>query len=144
MTDEVAAAGLPDPTPLARPRMPAAFPVDALPSWASNYVKALATATQTPADLAGCCVLGVLATCGGGRAVVAPRRGWREPVNLYLLPVMPPGSRKTAVASDTTRPLYEAEEELAEKAAGDAVEALMLKGIAQKAAEKAMKAASDK
>lgn len=134
---------MPEPTPLERPRTPARFPVDALPGWAADYVRAEATATQTPDDLAGCCVLGVLAACGGGRAVVQPRRGWREPVNLYLLPVMPPGSRKTAVASDTTRPLYLAEEELAELATGKMVEAMMLRGIADKAAEKAMRAASN-
>lgn len=134
---------LPDPTPLQAGRAPATFPVDALPTWAANYVAAESTATQTPADLAGCCVLGVLAACGGGRVVVQPRRGWREPVNAYLLPVMPPGSRKSAVISDTTRPLYQAEEELSLETTGKMVEAMMTRGIAEKAAEKAMRVAAN-
>lgn len=139
----LAAADLPEPTPLQPTRVPARFPVDALPQWAANYVTAEANATQTPTDLAGCCVLGVLAACAGGRAVVQPRRGWREPCNLYLLPVMPPGSRKSAVCADATRPLYDAEQELTEQVRGEIIEAVMLRDIATKTAEKAMRGAAN-
>jgi len=138
-----AAAPLPDPTPLRAPRRPVAFPVAALPGWASAWVTAEATATQTPEDLAGCCVLGVLAACAGGRAVVQARGGWREPVNLYLLPVMPPGSRKSAVISAATRPLYDAEEDLAAAVREQMIETLILRGIAEKAAEKGQRSAAN-
>lgn len=132
-----------EPTPLQAPRVPAQFPVDALPSWASEYVAALSTATQTPADLAGCCVLGVLSAAAGGRVMIQPRRGWREPVNLYCLPVLPPGSRKSAVVSETTRPLYDAERDLEEKARAERGEQAILRDIATKAAEKASRDAAN-
>jgi replicative DNA helicase len=130
------------PEPLAPIRAPATFPVDALPSWAGAYVRALATATQTPADLAGCVVLGVLAACAGGRVQVEARDGWREPTNLFLLPVLPPGSRKSAVVSAATRPLYDAEGRLIAKAAPAVAEAAMFRDVEQKTADSARDAAA--
>ena len=145
--DALVAAHLPDPwsdpVPLAPPRTPAAFPVDALPGWAATYVAALAEATQTPPEMAGCCVLGVLSACSGGRAVVQARAGWREPTNLYLLPVMRPGSRKSAVIAAATRPLNEVQHELQQRAHGEASETGTLREIAKKTAEKALRAAAN-
>jgi hypothetical protein len=132
-----------DPVPLDPPRTPAAFPIDALPDWAADYAAALSEATQTPPDLTGCCVLGVLAACAGGRAVVEARRGWREPVNLYLLPVLRPGSRKSAVVSATTKPLYDAEKILWERTRSEITEMATLRDIAVKAAEKATRDAAN-
>lgn len=133
----------PELIPLEPPRTPARFPVDALPEWAAEYVTALAEATQTPPDLAGCCVLGVLAACAGGRAVVQARPGWREPTNIYVLPVSRPGSRKSAVVSAATRPLYDVEKELGRRARAAATETITTKDIAQKAADKALRAAAN-
>jgi replicative DNA helicase len=42
-----------------------AFPVQVLPGWLGEHVAAVATATQTPPDLAGMLALAVLATVGG-------------------------------------------------------------------------------
>jgi len=140
--DPAASPPWPDPVPLIPPRAPHAFPVDALPGWAADYAGALSTFTQTPPDLAGVCVLGVLAACAGGRAVVEARSGWREPVNLYLLPVMPPGSRKSAVISAATRPLYDVERSLIEQKRPAVLEAETTKNIATKTAEKARQAAA--
>lgn len=133
----------PDIVPLDPPRRPAAFPVDALPGWAAEYVAALAEATQTPSDMAGCCTLGVLSACTGGRAVVQARPGWREPTNLYLLPVMRPGSRKSAVIAATTRPLYKVQRDLAQRVAVEVSEATAMKDIARRAAERAMRDAAN-
>lgn len=132
-----------EPTPLDPPRTPAVFPVDALPPWAAEYTAALAEATQTPPDMAGCCVLGVLSACAGGRVVVQARAGWREPTNLYLLPVMRPGSRKSAVIAAATRPVYGVQRDLQRQSASLAAEALTLKDIASKAAEKATRTAAN-
>ncbi|MGI8680852.1 MAG: YfjI family protein [Mycobacteriales bacterium] len=131
-----------DPVPLKAARRPAPFPVDALPGWAASYVAGLSTFTQTPPDLAAVCVLGVLAAAAGGRAVVEARSGWREPVNVYLLPVMPPGSRKSAVISAATRPLYEVERSLIQIKRPQIMEAETLRGIATKNADRARQAAS--
>lgn len=141
--DSVGTSAWPDPVPLDPPRTPAVFPVDALPGWAADYAAALSEATQTPPDLAGCCVLGVLAASAGGRAVVEARRGWREPTNLYLLPVLRPGSRKSAVVSAATRPLYDAEKTLGERARSEITETATLHDIAVKAAEKATRDAAN-
>jgi hypothetical protein len=56
------------------------FPVEVLPAWLGEYVAAVATATQTPPDLAGMLALAVLATVAAGAVEVQPRPGWREPL----------------------------------------------------------------
>lgn len=139
---EEAATPWPELIPLDPPRTPAVFPVSALPEWAASYTAALAEATQTPPDMAGCCVLGVLSACAGGRVVVQARPGWREPVNLYQLPIQRPGSRKSAVISATTRPLYEVQRDWQRRAGAATTEAVTTKDIAQKSADKALRAAA--
>jgi hypothetical protein len=52
-----------------------AFPVQVLPGWLGEYVAAVATATQTPLDLAGMLALAVLATVAAGAVEVQPRPG---------------------------------------------------------------------
>ena len=61
-----------------------AFPVEVLPGWLGEYVAAVATATQTPPDLAGMLALAVLATVAAGAVEVEPRPGWREPLCLFV------------------------------------------------------------
>lgn len=135
----------PEPTPLKAARVPVAFPTTALPAWVHEWVSAEAHATQTPEDLAGVCALCVLAACAGGRVEVEARPGWREPTNLYGLPVLPPGSRKSAVIAAATRPLYAAERDLTEAVKAEQAEAVLMRDIAVKAAKVAMdKAASGK
>jgi Protein of unknown function (DUF3987) len=51
-----------------------------------------------------------LAVCGaaGARKIrVCPREGWREPVNVYVLVALPPGTRKSQVFAAATRPVAE-------------------------------------
>jgi replicative DNA helicase len=49
------------------------FPVEVLPDWLGEYVAAVATATQTPPDLAGMLALAVLATVTAGAVEVEAR-----------------------------------------------------------------------
>ncbi|MFG3300993.1 YfjI family protein [Micromonospora chersina] len=107
--------GWDDPLPLGWHADLPPFPVDALPPALARFVRGLALEVQTPADLPGSVVLGILAACVGGRVVVVVRRGWREPTNLFVVPVMPPGSRKSAVITICRAPLTEAEVALAEQ-----------------------------
>ena len=132
-----------EPVPLDPPRVPASFPLDALPEFAADFATALAEATQTPPDLVGVCVLGVLSACAGGRAIVEARRGWREPVNIYCLPVLRPGSRKSAVISAATRPVYQVEKSLAITAKTKIIEESTRREIAQQAAAKTLKTAAN-
>jgi replicative DNA helicase len=120
------------------------FPVKALPDWGAAMVEAVAESTQTPLDLPGVVYLGVLAVAAGGRAEVEVKPGWREPVNLYAAPAMPPGSRKSAVFREMTTPLLDAERALQEAARAEINDAAVSLDIAREQAERAVKEASKK
>jgi replicative DNA helicase len=118
------------------------FPVDALPSWLGEYVAAVATATQTPPDLAGMLVLAVLATVAAGAVEVQPRPGWQEPLCLFVAIGMDAGNRKSSVFTALTRPVAEFERDQATAALPAITETLTLRRIADQAAAQAEVAAS--
>src|SRR5207237_2814829 len=101
-----------------------------------------AEATQTPEDLPGVTAVGCVAAAAGGRAVVEVRPGWREPLNLYAVVAMPPGSRKSAVFAAAIEPLLRAEATMGEAVGAQIAEALTLQEIAQNAAKEASKRAA--
>ena len=109
--------GWPEPAPLTQVRAVPAFPVAALPTWTRAKVEAVAHDTQTPIDLAATLALACLSTAAGGkvRIMVRPEVRWSEPVNLYIVAALPPGSRKSPVFSSMTEPISEVEKALAEK-----------------------------
>src|SRR6266571_639228 len=80
------------PTPFDEEQLPA-FPVEALPSWLAKYVHAVAHATQTPTDLAGLLGLAAVSTAMAQKVRVEVREGYSEPVNVFIVVAMPPGSR---------------------------------------------------
>lgn len=102
----------------------------------------MAEFTQTPPDLPGCLALACLSTAAGGRAVVEVRAGWREPVNIYTIVVLPPGSRKSAVFRAMTEPVLAAERQLIDKTRPQITEAEIARRIAARAAERATQAAA--
>lgn len=112
------------------------FPVDALPGWVADQVQAVAEFTQTPPDLAGCVALAALSTAAGGRACVEVRPGWREPVNLFVVVALPPGSRKSAVFAAMTAPLLDAERDLVARIRPQIVEAELAKKVAERTADR--------
>jgi replicative DNA helicase len=130
------------PTPLRPGRVLPSFPTAALPGWVAAWVRAEATATQTPEDLAAACALAVLSAAAGGRVIVEARPGWEEPTNTYHLPVMRPGSRKSAVVGHATRPLQAAERDLVASVRDEIAEATLTKDIARRRAEDAAKKAA--
>ncbi|MCD0483455.1 DUF3987 domain-containing protein [Streptacidiphilus sp. ASG 303] len=136
-----------DPIPLGQARALPPFPTDALPAWLADMVAAVAEETQTPPDLAGCVALSVLSTAAGGRAQVAVRGRWREPVNTFIAVALPPGNRKSAVFSLMTAPLLAVEKTLVETSAATRAEAettaRLARAAADKAAAKAANAAPD-
>ncbi|MDX6410192.1 MAG: replicative helicase [Gaiellaceae bacterium] len=125
-----------DPTPLTPRRLVPPFPVDALPPWVADMVMAVAEFTQTPLDLPGCLALAALSTAAGGRAEIEIRPGWREPLNLYTVVAMPPGSRKSAVFAAMSAPLLDAERQLIDLARPRIVEAELARKMAAKEAER--------
>lgn len=92
------------PIPLGSTTLPS-FPLAALPLVLREFVTALATATQTPPDLAGVLVLTALATTAAGKVVAMPHPGWIEPVNLFAVAVLASGNRKSSVFSAVVAPL---------------------------------------
>src|SRR5688500_6252937 len=107
-----------------------AFPVEVLPSWLGEYVAAVATATQTPPDLAGMLALAVLATVTAGAVEVEARPGWREPLCLFVAVGMDAGARKSGVFTALTRPVAEFEREQAAAALPGITETATLRRIA--------------
>lgn len=131
-----------NPTPLTPRRLVPPFPVDALPPWVADVVLAVAEFTQTPLDLSGCLALAALSTAAGGRAELEVRPGWREPLNLYTVVAMPPGSRKSAVFAAMTAPLLDAERQLVEQARPRIAEAEVARKVALAEAERRTKQAT--
>lgn len=93
------------------------FPTDTLPPWLREMVERLAIATQTPPDLAGLLVLAACAVACAKKAAALVRYGWIEPLNIYVVVALLPGSRKTAVFSAIEEPIVDCEEEAAKAAA---------------------------
>lgn len=126
------------PVPLGwRPSRLPDFPVDCLPPTYRDYVVALAESTQTPADIPGTVVLGSIAVAVGGKATVRPHGDWVEPVNLWVVPVAPPASRKSAVIAAATQPLREAETQLGAEQADEIRDAEIRHKVLTSRAEKA-------
>ena len=88
------------------------FPTNALSPWMASFVKAEAVATQTPPDLAGMLALAAVACAAARRYEVKVRGEWSEPLNIFVVVVLPSGSRKSAVFRDVTCPIAK-EEQLA-------------------------------
>ncbi|WP_214412314.1 DUF3987 domain-containing protein [Sphaerisporangium fuscum] len=113
------------------------FPAHVFPGWLADFVCALAEETQTPPDLAGCIALAAVSTAAGGRAIVCVRGTWTEPVNIYTVVAMPPGSRKSPVFRAIVTPLLTAEKILQERIQPQITEAKIAQKVAREAAEKA-------
>jgi replicative DNA helicase len=118
-----------------------AFPVEVLPGWLGEYVAAVATATQTPPDLAGMLALAVLATVAAGAVEVEPRPGWREPLCLFVAVGMDAGTRKSSVFTALTQPVADFERQQAAAALPGITETAVLRRIADQAATTAEAAA---
>jgi hypothetical protein len=111
-----------------------AFPVEVLPSWLGEYVAAVATATQTPSDLAGMLALAVLATVAAGAVEIQPRPGWHEPLCLFIAVGMDAGTRKSGVFTAMTRPVADFERQQAAAALPGITETAVLRRIADQTA----------
>lgn len=128
----------PDPLPLTAQahRLPR-FPVDALPGWLAAHVEAVAEFNQVPADLPACLALACLSTAAGGKLLLEIKPGWSEPVNIFTVIAMPPGTRKTPVFRAMVKPLRQAEKQLCELATPRIIQARTALKAAQQAADKA-------
>jgi putative DNA primase/helicase len=110
------------PVPFAEKEGPE-FPIEFLPDAVRHYVEAQADSQQVPIDLPACLVLGIGAAAGAGRVEALIRDGWHEPANLFIMPVLPSGERKSSTMRDIVKPLQEKEEELIRNARPEVAEA---------------------
>ncbi|WP_449064789.1 YfjI family protein [Planomonospora algeriensis] len=101
-----------EPVPLGGRASLPAFPVEVLPGYIAEMVNGTAEEIQVPADLPGALALAVLATVVAGRAEVAVRGSWTEPLNLFVAVAMPPGSGKSPAFRMMLGPISEAERQL--------------------------------
>jgi putative DNA primase/helicase len=76
-----------------------------LPSWAGDYARALAAATEAPPELPAGMVLITCAAATARRLRVMVERDYFEPCNLWVVVALAPGNRKSAVQSAATAPL---------------------------------------
>ena len=85
------------------------FPLDALPDFIRDYVKAVADHSQTSPDMAAVISLGVLAVCLQGKYEIESPSGFSEPLSLYMAVIAAPGERKSSVMRAMTKALYDYE-----------------------------------
>jgi 5S rRNA maturation endonuclease (ribonuclease M5) len=102
------------PIPLRQIMNPPEFPCNVLPGWMGDFVKAESEFTQTPSGLAGSLSLAMAAASLAKKAEVMGRPGWFEGLNLYIAVAMQPGSRKSQVINDVSKPLSDYERQEAE------------------------------
>jgi hypothetical protein len=81
------------------------FPLEVLPGWQRDWVDAISNEKGASVDLAATLSLGVIAGGLARNVVVEPRRGWTEPLNLYLAIALDPGQRKTPLFKAAVRPV---------------------------------------
>jgi Protein of unknown function (DUF3987) len=120
-----------------------AFPTDIFPSRMEDYVTAVALATQTPRDLAGMLGISVGAAALAKKMEVEVWDGWVEPLNLYTVIALRPGTRKSEVYRRMTTPLSEVEEKLIRDSASEIAQARSRKNILEARLKNAEKAAAN-
>ena len=76
-----------------------------------EFSKVVSAATETPLGLAQGLALAAVATACQGKVEVVVKRGYSEPVNLWVNVALESGNRKSSVHAEVTRPLltWEAE-----------------------------------
>jgi hypothetical protein len=81
------------------------FPVHVLPLWLSDFVTGVSEQTQTPSDITAILSLTACAAAVAKVYEIQPKRGWREPLNLYTVSVLKAGHRKSSCVGAVLRPL---------------------------------------
>lgn len=104
--------GWPAVIPLDSPNLPTIDP-RTLPGWAGEYAAELSEATETPPELATAMVLATCSTAAARRFRLEVHPGYSETLNIWVLPALPPGARKSANQSKAAAPLAEWEREKA-------------------------------
>jgi replicative DNA helicase len=135
-------AAWPAPTPLRSVSQLPAFPVEVFPAWLTQMVRATAADVQVPEDLPAMLALGVVSAAATGSVEVEIRRGWTEPVHLYLAVAMAPGSAKSPVFRRMTAPVKRVAAWISGWTSSRSSAATARKRIFEEAADRAERAAA--
>jgi hypothetical protein len=87
------------------------WPDDIFINEMQDFVNNLSNSTETPIELASLSVLSVIATAAQGKYLIKIKDDYFEPVNIWTVVALPPGSRKSAVLKELTEPLLTWERE---------------------------------
>jgi replicative DNA helicase len=105
------------------------FPLDIYPTWLREYCEAVTETMQTPPDLAGMLALAVISTACAGHIEVTPKPGWTEPVNVFTVVGLPPGTGKSPVFRAMTGPIIRFEIKQLEKSEKDIMDSEMRRDV---------------
>jgi hypothetical protein len=97
------------PIPLGMPR-PAPMPENLLPGPVGEMVKAVSLFTETPYELGAGLSLVAVACCVAGKYEVEIKPGYTEPINIWIMPALETGNRKSAVVNLIFQPHIEWEQ----------------------------------
>lgn len=82
------------------------FPTALIPApWLQAMIDAAGAATETPVELPLMLGLGVIAACVQHTYAIEPEPGYTESMNVWMVPTLESGNRKTAVLREMTAPL---------------------------------------
>ena len=73
------------------------LPLDLLPRWYGDMIRAVAVSTETPIEMAALLAMGAISTATMRKYEILIEPGFRQSLNLYYVCVMEPGNRKSAV-----------------------------------------------
>lgn len=118
------------------------FPLEMYPDWLRDFCEAITETMQTPPDLAGMLALSIVSTACARLFVVEARPGWLEPINVYTVTSLPPGSRKSPVFRAMTAPLVAFEQDLLTQAQDAIMRATNERDILQQQLEGAKREAA--
>ncbi len=90
------------------------FPIEALPDWGHDFVKAVSVANQVPADMPGMLYLAAVAASVTKSFEIQARPGWIELLGLYVIPLLETGNRKSGTLRDIQEPIGYFERKLVE------------------------------
>lgn len=82
------------------------FPSEFLPDALRGYVEAVADCRQVPVDLPAFLAIAVAAAAGARKYRVYIGNSHAEPLNVWPVTALPPGSRKSDTFDDMIKPLY--------------------------------------
>lgn len=95
---------------------PPPLPDGLFTGWLGDMIEGVAVSTETPREMAAMMALAVLGTCCQKKFTVRPEPGYFEPTNIWTVPAMDSGNRKSAVLLAMTKPLITWEKELSDGA----------------------------